>query len=393
MNILALPTSINIGPLSITFYACCILLGALLSLVLTSWGIKKKGYNPKDIENLFLVAFPMGLVGARLWYCIWQSHEFVRENFGLSLLACIGVEKQANGQLAFQGLSGLAIQGGVILGVLSGVMFVKKYRKHMKLVDIADTAVPTILVAQAVGRWGNFFNQEVYGQPTSAKNWEWLGKWFIDQMTIPGSGIQVGEIATPLFLIEGIINTIGFLLLFFVLGMLLKKYVLPGVVTFSYFIWYGIVRIIMEPLRNADFIMSPDGTNFSTSQFTALLFIIVGVMGVGLIYINHYVLKPRNADLINLVNRYSVWFDKLSKKTKIIFLAIPVTGWFNATLYRFSKGNFNAGIISLIFGPVFWIIDLVFYLSKGELGIWTKAEVIKNKTIIESSISEGDKNE
>ncbi|MBE6143574.1 MAG: prolipoprotein diacylglyceryl transferase [Erysipelotrichaceae bacterium] len=388
MNILALPTSISIGPLNITFYACCILLGALLSLVLSMWKMKRIGYDPKELENLFLVAFPLGLVGARLWYCIWQAHEFVRENIWLSLLACIGVEKVGD-SFQFQGLSGLAIQGGVILGVLSGVMFVKKYRKNMKLVDIADTAVPTILVAQAVGRWGNFFNQEVYGKPVPASNWSWLGQWFIDQMTIPGSGIGPGEIANPLFLIEGMINSLGFILLFIVMGILLKKYIVPGVITFSYFIWYGIVRFIMEPLRNQDFIMTPNG-EFSTSQFTALLFIIVGVLGVVLLYVNHYVLKPKKKDMITLVNSYSSWFDNLSHKTKVILLVVPVTGWINASLYRFSKGNFNAGIISLILGPIFWIMDLVYYLTKGTLGVWSTEETIKDKTIISESINEGE---
>ena len=332
----------------------------------------------------------MGLLGARLWYCIWQAHEFVRSNFILSILACFGFEKTVNG-IQFQGLSGLAIQGGVILGVLSGVMFVKKYRKNMKLVDIADTAVPTILVAQAVGRWGNFFNREVYGQPTSAENWKWMGQWFIDQMTIPGSGIKAGEIATPLFLIEGMINSLGFILLFIVMGIFLKKYILPGVITFSYFIWYGIVRFIMEPLRNVDFIMTPNDGKFSTSQFTALLFIIVGALGVILLYVNHYLLKPKNKDLITLVSKYSSWFDGLSKHTKTILLAIPVTGWINASLYRFSKENFNAGIVALIFGPIFWIMDLVFFLVKGTLGIWSTKEEIKNHEIIESAT--GDNNE
>lgn len=390
MNILALPTSIKLGPLEITFYACCILLGAILALVLSMWGVKKKGYKPQDLENLFLVAFPMGLVGARLWYCIWQAHEFARGNFWLSLLACIGIEKTYDG-FEFLGLSGLAIQGGVILGVLSGVMFVKKYRKHMKLVDIADTAVPTILVAQAVGRWGNFFNQEVYGQPTSADNWSWMGQWFIDQMTIPAAGLTEGQIATPLFLIEGMVNSIGFILLFFVMGILLKKYILPGVVTFSYFIWYGIVRFIMEPLRNADFIMTPND-KFSTSQFTALLFIIAGLIGVGCIYLNHYVLKPKNKDFTTLVKSYSGWFDNLSKKTKIILLAIPVTGWINAFLYRFSKDNFNAAIVAIILGPIFWIMDLIFYLVKGKLGLWSEGIEIKDKSLIIDSIAEEEKN-
>ena len=390
MNILALPTSFKVGPFEITFYACCILLGAILALVLSMWSIKRKGYDPKELENLFLVAFPMGLLGARLWYCLWQSHEFVRDNALLSFLACIGFEKTAEG-IQFQGLSGLAIQGGVILGVLSGVMFVKKYRKNMKLVDIADTAVPTILVAQAIGRWGNFFNREVYGQPTSAENWKWLGQWFIDQMAIPGSGIVEGQIATPLFLIEGIINSIGFILLFVVMGILLKKYILPGAITFSYFIWYGIVRFVMEPLRNADFIMTPNG-EFSTSQFTALLFIIVGALGVGLIYLNHYVLKPKKVDLLTLLGKYSSWFDGLSNNTKIVLLAIPVSGWINASLYRFSKDNFNAGIISLILGPIFWVIDLVSYLKNGKLGLWSNKEIIKNHSIVDSSTSQGDKN-
>ena len=391
MNILALPTSIDIGPVSITFYALCILTGAVLALLLSMWGIKRKGYNPKDLENLFLVAFPMGLLGARLWYCIWQAHEFVRDNFLLSILACCGFEKTSSG-LQFNGLSGLAIQGGVILGVLSGVMYVKKYLKHIKLVDIADTAIPTILVAQAVGRWGNFFNREVYGQPTSAENWKWMGQWFIDQMTIPGSGIVSGEIATPLFLIEGMFNSFGFILLFIVMGVLLKKYILPGVITFSYFVWYGVVRFVMEPLRNSDFIMTPNG-KFSTSQFTALLFIIVGALGVILVHINHYVLKKKGLDLVSSVSKYAGWFDSLSHKTKIIFLAIPVTGWVNASLYRFSKDHFNAGIVSLILGPIFWIMDLVFYLTKGTLSIWSNELVIENHQIIENSLEEEKNNE
>ena len=71
-------------------------------------------------------------------------------------------------------------------------------------------------------------------------------------------------------------------------------------------------------------------------------------------------------------------------------MAVPVTGWINASLYRFSKGNFNAGIISLILGPIFWIMDLVYYLTKGTLGVWSTEETIKDKTIISESINEGE---
>ena len=145
----------------------------------------------------------------------------------------------------------------------------------------------------------------------------------------------------------------------------------------------------MEPLRNADFIITPNG-KFSTSQFTALLFIIVGALGVIALYINHYVLKPRNNDFNTLINSYSKWFDGLTKKSKTILLAIPVTGWINASLYRFSKGNFNAGIISLILGPIFWVMDLVFFLTKGTLGIWSSEHQIKDMKVINESVSEGE---
>ena len=94
-----------------------------------------------------------------------------------------------------------------------------------------------------------------------------------------------------------------------------------------------------------------------------------------------------------MVGKYANWFDSLSENTKIILLAIPFTGWFNATLYRFSNDHFNAGIVALMFGPIFWIMDLIFYLSKKTLGIWSKKEEIKNLQIIKESVQEDSKDE
>lgn len=110
-NILALPKTYGFGNFQITFYATFILVGALLALVLSEWRVKQRGYNPHDIENLFLVAFPMGLVGARVWYCAWQFHEFNTGNFWTTVLSFFGIY---NGH--FQGISGLAIQGEFSLG-------------------------------------------------------------------------------------------------------------------------------------------------------------------------------------------------------------------------------------------------------------------------------------
>lgn len=280
INFLALPTSIGIGNFQITFYSIFILTGAILALLIGMVRVKKLGYDPHRLENLFLVAFPSGLIGARIWYIICQWHEFApafQKNFFEGLGGLVGISSEGI-QIA-----GLAIEGGVFLGVVAGLIFVMKYRKEMKPLDIGDVVIPGILLAQAIGRWGNFFNQEVYGLSVDPNNWKWLGNWFIEQMTING------EFKQPLFLIESLINIGGFLVLTFVLGnKYVKKYLIPGTISFGYFIWYGTVRAILEPLRDKAFIM----TDY-ISVFTSIVFIIFGVLGIIFLYVYRYYLKRR----------------------------------------------------------------------------------------------------
>ena len=206
VKVLALPKSFGIGSFQITFYSIFILTGALLALLIGMIRVKKLHYDPKRLENLFLAAFPAGLVGARLWYIICQWHEFApafKDSFWVGLGNLFGITE--NGIQ----ISGLAIEGGVFLGVIVGILFAMKYRKEMKPLDVADVCVPGILLAQAVGRWGNFFNQEVYGKAVDPSGWSWMGSWFVDQMTIDGA------FRNPLFLIEGLLNIAGFLVLTF----------------------------------------------------------------------------------------------------------------------------------------------------------------------------------
>lgn len=280
INILALPTSFGIGNFQITFYSIFILTGALLALFIGMYRVKKLGYDPHRLENLFLVAFPSGLIGARIWYIICQWHEFApafKDGFFKGVGGLLGITSSG-----IQ-ISGLAIEGGVFLGIVVGVLFVMKYRKEMKPLEIADAVTPGILLAQAIGRWGNFFNQEVYGKIVDSSPWSWLGDWFIDQMTINGGFRE------PLFLIESLINIGGFLILAFGLGnKYVKKYLTPGTITFGYFIWYGTVRAILEPLRDPAFIM----TDY-VSVATSIVFVIFGVVGISLLYAYRYYFKKR----------------------------------------------------------------------------------------------------
>ena len=281
INFLTLPESFGIGSFQIAFYAIFILAGALCALFIGMYRVKKLGYQASRLENLFLVAFPAGIIGARLWYviCTWKDYflpVFEDEGFWAGFGNIIGITSSG-----FK-LAGLAIQGGVFLGIFVGIWFVMRFRKEMKPLDIADCCIPGILLAQAIGRFGNFFNREVYGMPVDSKPWEWLGKVFVEQMTIHG------QFRLPLFLIEGTINVIGFFVLTFVLGYWLKKYLVPGTVVFSYFIWYGTVRAILEPLRDPVDIMGD-----FISVKTSIAFIIIGVVGIAFLYAYRYYLKKK----------------------------------------------------------------------------------------------------
>lgn len=264
-----LPTGINIFGLEIRFYAIIILFGAIMAYYLAKYFTKKAGYDHTILEGVFYLAFPMGIIGARIWYVIAQwNKEFASQPFYTVFEFWKG---------------GLAIQGGAILGILVGVLYVHYRKPHYNVLAIADNVVPCILIGQAIGRWGNFFNQEVYGMTTDSKNWSFLGDWFIEQMTING------EFKMPLFLIESVLNVIGFLLIMFVIARLLKKYLKPGYLIAAYLIWYGIIRAVLEPLRDSEFKM---GSNIMASQMMAILFVVAGIaLIVGFYFLDKYMKK------------------------------------------------------------------------------------------------------
>ena len=150
------------------------------------------------IDSLFIVAFLAGILGARLWYCLILEPEYFLANPSEIIL---GIMK-----------GGLAIQGGAICGFAVGVGFVLIFRKYIDVRFLMDIAVPTILIAQAIGRWGNFFNQEVYGKIAP--------DWIVNILpTIVRKNMFIdGEYRLPLFLIESLINIGGYFFIRYFLG-------------------------------------------------------------------------------------------------------------------------------------------------------------------------------
>ena len=270
---------------SLTWYSVFVLMGAILTLIISNFLYKRHPESekcPDLVFNTFLVGFPMGLVGARLWFVLSEL-EYYLDN-PISILK------------VWEG--GLAIQGGVILGAACGIWYawntLKKHNMKLSITLLMDMIIPNILIAQVCGRWGNFFNREVYGacvnQAYADKNWWMLPDWLIENMRGGFSGgIYIScansEFAQPLFLYEGLLNFLGFILITVILRMFFKKRV-DGTLSAFYLIWYGAIRAVLEGFRNEEFIMR--WGNLSQSLITSIAYIVLGVGFIVALYLIQY---------------------------------------------------------------------------------------------------------
>jgi prolipoprotein diacylglyceryl transferase len=260
-----LPKGIPFANPLVTFYAVFILSGAFLAYTVADYSFVKLGKKKGFVEDVFIIAFPAGIFGARLWY-VWGQWSLEFADQPLWKIFAI-----------WEG--GLAIMGGALGGALAGVIYVLLKRKDMNIIQTIDIAVPTILLAQAIGRWGNFFNQEVYGAIADVNQWMWLPTFIREQMTINGS------FRIPLFFIESMINLSGFFVIRYGVGRGLQRFIRPGDQALMYLVWYGLTRGIMEPLRNPLYNMGNAG---DWSLIWGWVFFATGLLAI---LLNHLVIQ------------------------------------------------------------------------------------------------------
>lgn len=260
-----LNNKISIGPVNIAFYAIFILSGAIITYFIADHEFFKKYNRHGILESTFYIAFPAGIIGARLWYALgeWNKPQLNGKTFGEDLLNVFKIWE-----------GGLAIMGGVLFGALAGIIFMRLKRKEYSLRFAVDAVVPAILVAQAVGRWGNFFNVEVYGGTISDNSilWNFIPHFVKEQMLVGG------DYKLPLAFIEFITNLLGYFTIKFAIGKGLEKFRLPLDMGFAYVIWYSLTRILLEPLRDKTFQMGSEG--FQWSYVWAWIFLALGVVGI-----------------------------------------------------------------------------------------------------------------
>ena len=243
------PVLIELGPISIYWYSIFILIGILLGSYIFFTKAKKAGYDEKFYTNLVFYGIIIGIIGARLYYVL----------FNLSYYSSHPLEIFAiwNG--------GLAIHGGIIAGLIWFIYYSKKHKKN--IFKILDMAAPAIILAQGIGRWGNFFNSEAHGGIVSK---EYLSSIGVPDFIINGMNIN-GHYYHPTFFYESFFDIIGFILLM-ILGR--KKNLKNGQIFGTYLIYYSILRFIIESLRTDSLMLGP----IKVAQLISIILLLLGIL-------------------------------------------------------------------------------------------------------------------
>ena len=226
------PIAFAIGPLAVHWYGIMYAIGLALAFVVIEREARRRGLDTGLLANGFILIAFAALVGGRLYHVIDQWDARYKND----LLAIV-----------LPPYSGLGVYGGIATGFLAAVLYTRW--KRQPVLGWADAAAPGLLVMQAVARWGNFFNQELYGPPTKLP-------WGIaiecanrtETWACPPVGTTpVDAHFVPLFLYESLSGLVGAV----VLLMLARRArgLRPGDIVLLFFAWYGTTRFVLEPLR------------------------------------------------------------------------------------------------------------------------------------------------
>lgn len=241
------PVAFNIGNFEIRWYGILIVLGIFIGMFIAYYNSNKLNLDFEKIIDGFLVAFPCAIVGARAYYVFFEFDNFKNNIWSVFNLRT----------------GGLAIHGGLI-GALIGTIIYCKFKK-IEMMKYLDVVAPSLILAQAIGRWGNFMNGEAHGDVVS---YEFISKFpeFIQK------GMYLdGHYYNPTFLYESMWNLLIFLILMIILHK--KKSNENGVVIASYAVLYSVGRLFIESLRTDSLMIG----NIRIAQFMSILGVIIGI--------------------------------------------------------------------------------------------------------------------
>ena len=241
----------TIANIEIAWYSIYILVGVLLASVLFLLEAKKYKIDLDFCTNLIFWTVIFGIFGARIYYVIFNLDYYAANPSEIIQIW--------NG--------GLAIHGGIIGGLLFILVYTRKYK--VRMLKIIDMAVVGLIIAQAIGRWGNYFNQEAHGPEVAREVLEKMS--FIPNFIINGMNIG-GTYFHPTFYYESLWCFLGFIVLLLIRKF--SKYLKLGQLTGIYLIWYSIGRFFIEALRTDSLMLG----NFKIAQIISIILIIIGLI-------------------------------------------------------------------------------------------------------------------
>jgi len=281
---------IKVGGFSILAYSFFIVLGMIVGLTLGLRETERIGLKKDDLMDGFLYIVPLAILGARLWYVAFELDSFVYGGFGESLLRIIGFQ---TGELDFSnfGLEGLAIHGAFFSAIILAYIYTKK--REIDIFKMLDIVAVGFIIAQAFGRWGNFFNQEAHGgliggmtdgvaNLTIKEQFEYLRytlnlpEFIVNNMFMPRESQFVAEpgFYHPTFFYESMLNLVGFSIMLILRRV---KKIHFGEIFAFYLIWYGGVRVFIETMRTDPLTFEFLGLTLKSAIVTSVLMILGGI--------------------------------------------------------------------------------------------------------------------
>ena len=241
------PVAFNFGPLSVRWYGIIIAVGILLGYFVAQRALVKAGLHKDTLVDIIFYSALFGFIAARIYFVIFQW-PYYAENPGEIIKIWHG---------------GIAIHGGLIGGFIAGVIVCKV--KNLNPFQIGDIVAPSIILAQGIGRWGNFMNHEAHGGPVS--------RAFLEQLHLPNFIIENmyinGQYYHPTFLYESIWDVAGFIIL-----VNIRKHLKLGETFFLYLTWYSIGRFFIEGLRTDSLMLT---SNIRVAQLVSILLILISI--------------------------------------------------------------------------------------------------------------------
>ncbi len=247
---------LRIGDFSIYWYGFLIAMGALLAIIFAFTKFKKFGINPDKATDAIIGGFIGAVVGARLYYVLFSLSDYIIEG-KIQWKEIINIRD-----------GGLAIYGGIIGALLVGGIITRINK--IRVLALFDLVGMGLLIGQAMGRWGNFFNQEAYGAVTKLP-WGMTSSKIISELSPVISTEAADIVVHPCFLYESLWCILGFVLL----NLYMKKRKFDGEIFFMYLAWYGLGRAMIEGLRTDSLYIG--NTSLRVSQILAMFCVVIAI--------------------------------------------------------------------------------------------------------------------